>query len=129
MDDIKKLLALDLAKNYSSETITADEYFDAIQAFEKSGNKVKKIGTSLFLMIEKTDGVEWHIVDGESWTTKMKNVRDFFVYLSNAGIKKAETYFDDVKLSIVLKRLGFSFSVVETNEGKYHKYNAKVVIA
>jgi hypothetical protein len=52
MDEIKKLLAFDLAKNYSSETLTADEYFDAIQVFEKSGNKVKRIGTSLFLIIE-----------------------------------------------------------------------------
>jgi hypothetical protein len=48
--------------------------------------------------------------------------------MSKEGFKKAETYFDNLKLMNIYKWLGVPYTVEKIDGGKYRTYRAEVVL-
>ena len=124
---IKEILAADLAKNYQGQEDTLDGYYAGAMIFESRG-QIKQIGNSLFTVIPKDDVVEWHPANADHWTKFASNVREFLDCMSKEGFKKAETYFDNLKLMNIYKWLGVSYTVEKIDDGQCRTYRAEVVL-
>jgi hypothetical protein len=124
---IKEILAVDLANNYPGEVDKLDAYYAGAMLFDAEG-QIKKIGNSLFTVIPKGDVVEWHPANADNWTKFASNVQVFLSCMSKEGFKKAETYFDNLKLMNIYKWLGVSYTVEKIDDGKYRTYRAEVVL-
>jgi hypothetical protein len=48
--------------------------------------------------------------------------------MSKEGFKKAETYFDNLKLMNIYKWLDIPYTIEKINAGKYRTYRAEVVL-
>jgi hypothetical protein len=124
---IKEILAADLAKNYQGQEDKLDGYYAGAMIFESRG-QIKQIGNSLFTVIPKDDVVEWHPANADHWTKFASNVREFLDCMSKEGFKKAETYFDNLKLMNIYKWLGVSYTVEKIDDGQCRTYRAEVVL-
>jgi hypothetical protein len=124
---IKEILAIDLAKNYPGEGDKLDGYYAGAMIFEANG-QIKRIGNSLFTVIPKDDVVEWHPANAEHWTRFASNVHEFLDCMSKEGFKKAETYFDNLKLMNIYKWLGIPYTVEKIDDGICRTYRAEVVL-
>jgi len=127
MMEIKEILAADLANNYQGEDDKLDAYYAGAMLFDAKG-QIKKIGNSLFTVIPKDDVVEWHPANADHWTRFALNLREFLDCMSKEGFKRAETYFDNLKLMNIYKWLGVSYTVEKIDGGKYRTYRAEVVL-
>lgn len=124
---IKEILAIDLAKNYPGQEDKLDGYYAGAMIFESKG-QIRHIGNSLFTVIPKDDVVEWHPANADHWTKFASNVREFLGGMSKEGFKKAETYFDNLKLMNIYKWLGVSHTIEKIDGGQYRTYRAEVVL-
>ena len=124
---IKEILAADLAKNYQGQEDKLDGYYAGAMIFEANG-QIKRIGNSLFTVIPKDDVVEWHPANAEHWTRFASNVHEFLDCMSKEGFKKAETYFDNLKLMNIYKWLGIPYTVEKIDDGICRTYRAEVVL-
>jgi hypothetical protein len=124
---IKEILAADLAKNYQGQEDKLDGYYAGAMIFESRG-QIKQIGNSLFTVIPKDDVVEWHPANADHWIKFASNVREFLDCMSKEGFKKAETYFDNLKLMNIYKWLGVPYTVEKIDDGICRTYRAEVVL-
>ena len=124
---VKEILAIDLAKNYPGQEDKLDGYYAGAMIFESKG-QIKQIGNSLFTIIPKDDVVEWHPANAEHWTKFASNLREFLDCMSKEGFKKAETYFDNLKLMNIYKWLEVPYTVEKIEGGKHCTYRAEVVL-
>ena len=124
---IKEILAVDLAKNYQGEGDKLDGYYAGAMLYEAEG-QIKQIGNTLFTVIPKDNVVEWHSANADHWTKFASNVREFLDCMSKDGFKKAETYFDNLKLMNIYKWLGVPHTIERIDGGQYRTYRAEVVL-
>jgi hypothetical protein len=124
---IKEILAADLANNYYGEDDKLDAYYAGAMLFEAKG-QIKKIGNSVFTVIPKNDVVEWHSANADNWIKFASNVREFLDCMSKEGFKKAETYFDNLKLMNIYKWIDVPYTVKKIDDGQYRTYRAEVVL-
>lgn len=124
---IKEILAIDLANNYQGENGSLDDYYAGAMLFDATG-QIKQIGNSLFTVIPKDDVVEWHPANADHWTRFASNVREFLHCMSKDGFKKAETYFDNLKLMSIYKWIGVTYTIEKIDGGKYRTYKAEVAL-
>jgi hypothetical protein len=127
MMEIKEILASDLANNYDENMSMLDGYYAGTMLFDAKG-QIKKIGNTLFTVIPKDDVVEWHPANAEHWTKFASNLREFLDCMSKEGFKKAETYFDNLKLMNIYKWLGVPYTVEKIDGGQCRTYRAEVVL-
>jgi hypothetical protein len=127
MMELKEIIAVDLASHYQGENDKLDGYYAGAMIFESKG-QIRRIGNSLFTVIPKNDIVEWHPANADHWTKFASNLREFLDCMSKEGFKKAETYFDNLKLMSIYKWLDVPYTIKKIDDGKYRTYKAEVVL-
>ena len=127
MMELKEIIAVDLASHYQGENDKLDGYYAGAMIFESKG-QIRRIGNSLFTVIPKDDIVEWHPANADHWTKFAANLREFLDCMSKEGFKKAETYFDNLKLMNIYKWLDVPYTIKKIDDGKYRTYKAEVVL-
>ena len=125
--ELKEIIAVDLASHYQGENDKLDGYYAGAMIFESKG-QIRRIGNSLFTVIPKDDIVEWHPANADHWTKFAANLREFLDCMSKEGFKKAETYFDNLKLMNIYKWLDVPYTIKKIDDGKYRTYKAEVVL-
>ena len=124
---IREILAADLAKNYKGENATVDEYYDGIKKLIETGTTLERVGNTLFICtpISKSE-VEFHSCNAENKQKLMENGNIFLSKLFQNGCKKAVTYYDDPRSTILLDGFGFPYKIEKVDQGKNATYKAEV---
>ena len=124
---VKEILAVDLAKNYKDENVTADEYYDGIKRLVEKGTTLEQIGNTLFISTPTGENeVEFHSCNAENKQKLMENGNVFLRKLFQGGCKKAVTYYDDPRSTTLLDGFGFPYKVEKVDQGKHATYKAEV---
>jgi hypothetical protein len=124
---IREILAVDLAKNYKNEIVTADEYYDGIKRLVETGTVLEQVGNTLFISTPiGEDVVEFHSCNAENKHKLIENGNVFLAKLFRNGCKKAITYYDDPRSTTLLDGFGFPYKIEKVNQGKHATYKAEV---
>lgn len=124
---MQEIISVDLASHYVGEDQVLEAYTAGMILLAQKG-QIKQIGNSLFTIIPKDDVVEWHPANADHWVKFASNLREFLKCMAGEGYKKAETYFDNLKLMNIYKWLGVPYTIQKIDGGMYRTYRAEVVL-
>ena len=114
---VEDIVKKDIATNGKRLGVTLEQGYGAIKQFKDSGATFKRVGNTLFVIVNDDNGVvTYHSINGDPLKVFLYNCLAFFAYLHDQSKKQAKTYFSDAFTQKLLEKYKLKNETIEQSD-------------
>jgi len=118
-----ELLKADCLKNHSDIALSFDKAVDIILEAIVKGQTLLRFGNTMFLCKpHSATGLEFHSINADKGDQLLENFKQLVEKAKSLGYKYLITFYDNPKISELLKVSGVDTEIKRIDQGKYNTY-------
>jgi hypothetical protein len=118
-----ELLKKDCVKNHSDIELSFDQAVNIILDAVVKGQTLQRFGNTMFLCKpHSATGLEFHSINADNGSELSKNFKQLIEKAKSLGYKYIITFYDNPKISELLKVSGVDVEIKHIDQGKYNTY-------
>jgi hypothetical protein len=118
-----ELLKTDCIKNHSDIELSFDQAVNIILEAVVKGQTLHRFGNTMFLCKpHSTTGLEFHSINADKGEQLLENFKQLMEKVKSLGYAYATTFYDNPRISELLKNSGHDIEIKRLDQGKYNTY-------